>query len=156
MECEISRILLQHVRNHLWLPFLFTGLMLSLFFEKLDFCNYVSLILEYSWSKLWHTMFGSLPICLLTVILWWCYCSVVGGVNNWYRTSEAVTHRCFVKRCFWKFPKIHRKIHVPESLFLTTLQDEAWTLLKKTLTHAFSCEHFFGMPPVVASGTCYQ
>ena len=32
-------------------------------------------------------------------------------------SSEAVVQRCSVKRCSWKFYKIHRKTPVPESLF---------------------------------------
>ena len=38
------------------------------------------------------------------------------------KTSEVVTHRCSVKKVFLEIQKIHRKTHVPESLFLTKLQ----------------------------------
>ena len=34
-----------------------------------------------------------------------------------YLHIEAVVQRCFVKKLFWKFPKIHRKTPMPESLF---------------------------------------
>ena len=71
--------------------------------------------------------------------------------------TEAVAHRCSVKKGFLRIHKIHMKTPVPQSLFSGA---EVCIFIKKeTLTQTFSCEfceiakNFFSYrtPPVAAS-----
>ena len=50
-------------------------------------------------------------------------------------TIEAIVQRCSVKRCSYKFRKIHRKTPVPQSEENTSDRPRPATLLKKRLWH---------------------
>ena len=68
--------------------------------------------------------------------------------NQVIECTEAVSQRCYVRRCSLKFRKIHRKTLVPESLFSHKVANlRSVNLLKKRFWHSFS----YWTPPVAAS-----
>ena len=57
-----------------------------------------------------------------------------------YHMQKQLPEVFYVKRCSWKFRKIHRKTPKPDSLFQWSCRPLQLYYKKKTLTQGFSCE----------------
>ena len=80
---------------------------------------FIFIVLQEFWNYMEFNLLVIILHCMILQSSFWPALSWRNIARNFImlNATEAVTSRCHIKRCSWKYCKIHRKTLVPEALF---------------------------------------